>query len=1000
MRSGNGGHRKEKTGWNRTRRWASLIVVAGAAIAAAAQAGESAPIEVHPMLKISMRLAGSGNNVAQGVAFGPEGDFYVVGTTTSKDFLVKPRGSAKTGSDKDVFVMKLDPNGAVVYSRLIGGSGDDTGLGIAVDATGNAFITGMTASTNFPMVHPLQATNAGATDLFIAELDATGTNLLFSTYYGGSRQEPVVDWVSGPIGNPIALDPQGNIYVTGSTVSRDFPTTAHALQREQCAWADACSGFVLKVDPAQPAVVYGTYFGTATVMGVPNATGQGIAVDTLGNAYLCGTTYASLYVGNGTSLMPGEQYYDRPGAYLAKLNAAGDRLLDLRFIGGGSQGISNLEAATTIAVDAQGAIYVGGYTSTQAFPVLNADQAVFASGSFMPPFAPSDVFVTKIAPGGSNAVYSTFLGGYANSYREATDYGDAAYGIAFDATGNAVVSGAAGSANFPCRNALPESSTPCIGSFVALYNPEGKRLFSTTWSSGMHTAALGVAVDRNRNLVVVGDGYVLKMWYPTNLAVQITRPTQGASQSVETPVTIEAETVAPPSEQISRVDFYAGKCLIGSCTNAPYRVTWTNPIPGAYQLAAKSHTPKGATGVSAAVDVVLTHPSAPSVYYTFSQLKSESTGYNTVALNNRAQVVGTVTHSGHFGYITVFHWDALGVQEYMSGVFANYRGTSINDLGQILGYSYSIGWGGEFDYGFLLTAQGRSDLCPGQVHNLNNRGQVVGGMPKGGSYVWDVRPIYEGFIWETGKVTHLGTLPNESESVAYSINNLNQVVGNSGSRAFLWADDVMADLNALIPTNSGWQLTTAVDVNDAGQVLGAGYRRGVAGGYVWQEGTVTDLEAGRGGVYQATAINADGQVVGSTTNNQAVLWQGGHWINLNAFLPTDKDWTLSSAQDINDHGQILCWGRTDGLDTSFVLTPHQALNFQPQECTRQADGQFKLSFEGLPYAACVLEVSTDLKEWTGLKRVEPTAGAAVYLDLEAARSSAAGQRFYRLRPAR
>jgi len=117
----------------------------------------------------------------------------------------------------DAFVAAFDPTGqTLLYSTYLGGSGDDYGQGIAVDSVGDAYVTGYTGSTNFPTSNPLQPTNHGGADAFVAALDPAGATLLYSTYLGGS---------AGDVGYGIAVDSAGNAYVTGSTGSTNFPTS-------------------------------------------------------------------------------------------------------------------------------------------------------------------------------------------------------------------------------------------------------------------------------------------------------------------------------------------------------------------------------------------------------------------------------------------------------------------------------------------------------------------------------------------------------------------------------------------------------------------------------------------------------------------------------------------------------------------------------------------------------------------------------------------------------
>jgi hypothetical protein len=160
----------------------------------------------------------------------------------------------------------------LVYATYLGGSGHDSGGGIAVDSQGNAYVTGFTTSTNFPTANPLQPANGGSLDAFVAKLNAAGTALAYATYLGGSSDDA---------GRGIAVDSQGNAYVTGVTGSPNFPT-ANALQP---AFGGDFDAFVAKLNAAGTALVYSTYLG-----GNGFDQGNGIAVDAVGNAYVTGVT--------------------------------------------------------------------------------------------------------------------------------------------------------------------------------------------------------------------------------------------------------------------------------------------------------------------------------------------------------------------------------------------------------------------------------------------------------------------------------------------------------------------------------------------------------------------------------------------------------------------------------------------------------------------------------------------------------------------------------------
>ena len=218
--------------------------------------------------------------MAAGIAVDTSGNAYVTGYTCSSDFPTTAGAFQTTfgGGLTDAFVTELNPTGSgLVYSTYLGGSGYDDGFGIAVDASGNAYVTGFTDSTDFPTTAgAFQTTFGGFGDAFVTELNPTGSGLVYSTYLGGSDDDE---------GYGIAVDTSGNAYVTGYTHSSDFPTTAGAFQTTYGGDRDA---FVTKLNPTGSGLVYSTYLG-----GSDCDFGVGIAVDTSGNAYVTGITFSS-----------------------------------------------------------------------------------------------------------------------------------------------------------------------------------------------------------------------------------------------------------------------------------------------------------------------------------------------------------------------------------------------------------------------------------------------------------------------------------------------------------------------------------------------------------------------------------------------------------------------------------------------------------------------------------------------------------------------------------
>ncbi len=248
--------------------------------------------------------------------------FEIAASDPTKPLVIDPTLSYSTylggGGDDFGQVIAVDSAGnayqTLLYSTYLGGSNNDFGLGIAADSAGNAYVTGQTLSTDFPTSNPLQPTNHGGADAFVAALDPTGATLLYSTYLGGSSEDA---------GDGIAVDSVGNAYVTGYTYSTNFPTTSNPLQPTNHGFADA---FVAALDPTGATLVYSTYLG-----GIFNDVGRGIAVDSAGNAYVTGFT-ASTDFPTSNPLQPTN--HGGLDAFVAALDPSGQTLLYSTYLGG------------------------------------------------------------------------------------------------------------------------------------------------------------------------------------------------------------------------------------------------------------------------------------------------------------------------------------------------------------------------------------------------------------------------------------------------------------------------------------------------------------------------------------------------------------------------------------------------------------------------------------------------------------------------------------------
>jgi hypothetical protein len=305
----------------------------------------------------------------------------VTGNTSSTNFpTASPIQAAFGGGTQDAFVTKLNaPGNAFVYSTYLGGGGDDRGTGIAADSAGNAYVTGSTGSTNFPTVSPIQAAFGGGTqDAFVTKLNAPGNAFVYSTYLGGSDQD---------FGGGIAVDSASNAYVTGNTLSTNFPTV-NPFQATNHGFLDA---FVAKLNSAGSAFVYSTYLG-----GGGDDFGAGIAVDSAGNAYLTGSTKSTDFP--TASPLQATHGAASANAFVTELNAAGGALIYSTYLGG--NGTNNADGAFGIAVDFAGNAYVTGLAGSTDFPTVNAIQPV-SGGSL------TDAFVAKISPANLSGVSLT-----------------------------------------------------------------------------------------------------------------------------------------------------------------------------------------------------------------------------------------------------------------------------------------------------------------------------------------------------------------------------------------------------------------------------------------------------------------------------------------------------------------------------------------------------------------------------------------------------------------
>ncbi|MBI4473494.1 MAG: SBBP repeat-containing protein [Acidobacteria bacterium] len=424
---------------------------------------------IDPVLAYSSYLGGSATaalgDQGYSIAVDAAGNAYLTGFTSSTDFPVQTPRQGASGGGQDAFVMKLNPAGtAILFSTYLGGSGTDEGHGIAIDSGGNIIVTGYTRSSNFPVVNAVQSTRKGNQEAFVTKLNSSGSAILYSTYLGGGEDDRAFG---------LATDANGNAYVTGFTGSRDFPILGGFQTNFGGGLSDV---FITKLN-SNGSLVYSTFAG-----GNGHDQAYTIGVDPGGNAYVAGFSTSA----TNFPLQDAAQSIIAGGnddAFLMKINPSGGALVYSTFFGGiGS------DNAVRLVVDAEGSVTVTGITSSPDFPVVNA-QFEGLLGSF-------DAFITKFNPDGQSLAFSTLLGGLGN---------ESGVGIAQDGDGNIYVTGFSDSFELPIVNAVQQFSNGGRDVYIIKLSGDGQTVFYSTYVGGLlNEGALAIAVDRAGNAYVTG----------------------------------------------------------------------------------------------------------------------------------------------------------------------------------------------------------------------------------------------------------------------------------------------------------------------------------------------------------------------------------------------------------------------------------------------------------------------------------------------------------------
>jgi hypothetical protein len=439
---------------------------------------QDAELVIDPLLSFATLLGGGSDDEVAGIAVDSEGNAYVTGYTYSPDF---PVTAGAFIPDVDVYVVKVDHSGEFLhYATFISGRGvflaavincNASATGIAVDSSGCAYITGWTYTSAFPTTPgAYDRTFNGGVDIFVTKLNASGTDLVYSTFLGGSS-------VDRPWGG-IAVDVQGCAYITGYTESnQDFPTTPGAFSTVLSGGVDA---FVTKLNASGSGLVYSTFLGGSNGWDE----GDGIKVDDQGQAVVGGST-------DSTNFPTTANAYDTTlngngDVFAVKFNAAGSSLIFSTLVGG-----TDWEGCEGVALSPEGSVYLVGYTTSDDFPTsANAFSQHFGGGGY-------DGVLLRLNSTASDLEFSTYLGGDGDEFVKS---------VFLDSSGHPVVTGWTGSHNFPTTaNALYPQPIGESDVFITKLDEQGSSLIYSTLLGGSRSdSGKSVVLDADNNILLAG----------------------------------------------------------------------------------------------------------------------------------------------------------------------------------------------------------------------------------------------------------------------------------------------------------------------------------------------------------------------------------------------------------------------------------------------------------------------------------------------------------------
>ncbi len=633
-------------------------------------------------LGMSTYLGGRGYDAVNDVAVGLDGSVYVTGQASTETFPTTASAFQVGGQQANIaaFVTKYNPDGTVAYSTLLGGGwGSYTvGQGIAVDASGSAYVTGELQANDFPITPGAYNSPQYDWDAFVTKLTPDGRGLVYSARIGGEFADYARD---------IAVDSAGNAYITGHTYdysttnTRDFPTTPGAL-KTAFVGDDTVDAFVTKLNSTGSALLYSTLLGGANSLGGGGGYefGEGIAVDSAGHAYVVGDTRSAEF-----PTTPGA--FDRTlggaqDAFLVKFNTTGSALEFGTYLGGAFSELGGRDYGRGVAIDAAGHAYVTGFTDS--YKPTYQDSPDYGNNTWNFPTTPrafqprhsgflsegstfaltEDAFVTKFTPDGGSLLYSTYVGGPTLNNGTGGQGMDQAWGIAIDSSGFATIAGKTQSDRFPIHDPLQGGGTypaytPETG-FVTRLSPDGSSLAYSTYL-GNQTFGRSIALDLDGNAIAVGETRSMSFPITANAAQPANGGANGWGEVSDGFVTRIVNT-GPAAASV--LGLILAPTLLPRGTRTQITVTLNSPAPagGVNVQLSSGRIDVGSVPAVAFVPAGQTSVTVQSALTTLPSGWDSSVGTLIVATLNgsRREALLTVTPSGIAATSTTFDVNGTG----------------------------------------------------------------------------------------------------------------------------------------------------------------------------------------------------------------------------------------------------------------------------------------------------------------------------------------------------